>query len=151
LTGVETDISEKNLQQRGRHPNLLILEGLMLNIPPAVADAVVPGTEQRAGGTIVVAVSGAVDGSRVRTVHRSVIDALRRHRPDHVDIGLSGCTMVDSEGMRGLRLCRTDAAQLDCRLAVVRAPVPVQRVLRGTGLCRCRPPPTCAVTWSRGR
>jgi hypothetical protein len=42
-------------------------------------------------------------------------------------------SLVDAARVRGLRLCRADAAQLDCRLDLVRASVPVRSVLRGAG------------------
>ncbi|MEV6844586.1 STAS domain-containing protein [Actinoplanes sp. NPDC051411] len=103
--------------------------------------AVVTDTANPAEGTVRLVLSGTVDAQRVRTVHCSIIDALRRHRPARIDIDLAGATLLDAAGLHGLRLCRADAAQLDCRLLIVRAPVAIMRVLQFAGLAE-NPPET---------
>jgi anti-anti-sigma regulatory factor len=97
-------------------------------------DIAVPSSRIDDSGTVVLTIDGDVDAQCVRAVHRGVIDALRRHRPSRIHLDLHGCARVDAAGLRGLRLCRADAAQLDCRLDLLRASLPVQSVLRGAGI-----------------
>jgi anti-sigma B factor antagonist len=106
----------------------------MLNICTTIADVVIAEPASRSGATIRLILSGVVDERRARTVHRSVIDALRRDRPARIDIDLRGCTVVDSAGVLGLQLCRADAAQLGCELILIRASLPIQRVLLAADL-----------------
>jgi len=94
----------------------------------------------RARGTIRLIVSGALDRQGVLRVRHSVIDALRHHRPARIDLDLLTCTVVDSDGVHGLRVCRADASQLNCRLVVVHAFGPNRRILHAAGLVE----PTCA-------
>lgn len=96
--------------------------------------AAVPPISIPAASTVLVIVAGVVDDRRVQLVHRSVIDALRRHRPACVQLDLSDCTAIEATAVHALRLCRADAAQLDCELIVARAPAPVQPTLRAAGL-----------------
>jgi ABC-type transporter Mla MlaB component len=104
----------------------------MLTVP--ARDAAVPSFRIDASGTVVLTITGDVDAEGVRAVHRGVIDALRRHRPSLIRLDLRGCGRIDAAGLRGLRLCRSDAAQVDCRLDLVRAPVPVLSLLQGAGI-----------------
>jgi anti-anti-sigma factor len=103
----------------------------MLNV--LARDVAVPESRIDAFGTVVLTIAGEVDAQGVRAVHRGVIDALRRHRPSRIHLDLQDCDLIDADGVRGLRLCRADAAQLDCRLDLVRTSVPVRSVLRGAG------------------
>lgn len=97
-------------------------------------DAAVPASRIDASGTVVLTITEDVDAEGVRAIHRGVIDALRRHRPSRIHLDLHDCALIDAAGVRGLRLCRADAAQLDCRLDLVRASVPVRSILRAAGI-----------------
>lgn len=101
-------------------------------------DVTLPLTRIDASGTIVLTVTGDVDAQRVRAVHRGVIDALRRHQPSEIQLNLHGCARIDKAGVRGLRLCRADAAQLDCRLTLVRVPAAMRPALHGSGFIETR-------------
>jgi len=83
---------------------------------------------------LVVPLGTAVNGPHLRTVHRQVIDVLRRHRPARMDLDFSRSVAIDAAGMRGLRLCRADAAQLDCRLVLVRTSLLIRSLLEAAGL-----------------
>jgi anti-anti-sigma regulatory factor len=106
----------------------------MLNVLAPAPDLVISQTGDDPAGTIVLPLAGVVETQRIREVHRAVIDALRRHRPSRIHLDLRACTQIDAAGLRGLRLCRTDAAQLDCRLDFIGASVAVQSLLRPAGL-----------------
>jgi anti-anti-sigma regulatory factor len=97
-------------------------------------DVAVTETGIDADGTVVLAVAGVVDAHHIRAVHRGVIDALRRHRPHRIHLDLHGCTLIDTDGIRGLRLCRADAAQLDCPVDPIRASAPVRSILQAAGI-----------------
>jgi len=110
----------------------------MLDVPAAAGGAaapdLVPKSEVRAGRTVRLLLSGALDGQRAQTVRRSVADALRRHRPARIDIDLLGCTFVDVAGVRALQLCYADVAQENCRLRFIQASAGTQRILQAAGL-----------------
>jgi anti-anti-sigma regulatory factor len=106
----------------------------MLNVSPTAADVVIAEPADQNGATIRLTLGGVVDERRARTVHRSVIDALRRHRPARIDIDLCDCTLIDAAAVRGLLLCHADAAQLGCDLVPIQASVPIERIMLAAGL-----------------
>jgi anti-anti-sigma regulatory factor len=111
-----------------------MLKDVVITERATVAALVSATTGRAAGGTIRLILSGTVDGPRAQTVHRSIIDALRRHRPARIDIDLLGCTRIDPVALLTLCLCRADAAQVSCRLVFLQASDPTRRMLATAGL-----------------
>jgi len=67
-------------------------------------------------------------------LHRAVLTALRRYRPRHIEIDTRGLISVDEEGLTALLLCRQDAQQVECRLAVKDPHPRTYQILREAGM-----------------
>ena len=87
-----------------------------------------------AGDVAGIAASGEIDASSAPQLHRTVVDALRLHRPSRIELDMSGVSFLDSSGLECLLLCHADARQLDCRLILTRPQPMTRRVLEITGL-----------------
>jgi anti-anti-sigma regulatory factor len=72
-----------------------------------------------ATGSLTISLAGDLDEPGARRLHSTVIDALRRYRPARIDIDLERVALCGPAGMRTLQLCRTDAAQVDCRIMLL--------------------------------
>jgi anti-anti-sigma factor len=75
-----------------------------------------------------------LDALGAADLHDAVIDALRRQRPECIEINLRGVPFLDSAGIRTLLSCRCDAERLGCRLTVTDPHPLAHRVLWFTGL-----------------
>jgi anti-anti-sigma factor len=81
-----------------------------------------------------VTVAGEMDMLSSPAVHAAVVDALRRHQPDRIEIDLHDVSFLDSAGIRTLLMCDDDARRMDCPLALVDPHPRVTRVLQIAGL-----------------
>ena len=87
-----------------------------------------------ATATVRMTMTGEMDAITARQVHQVVLEALRQHRPTHIELDVAGITYLDSAGIRALVLCQDDARQVGCDITVVNAPARIYRVLEITGL-----------------
>jgi anti-anti-sigma factor len=99
-------------------------------------------------------VSGDLDATSSADLHDAFVAVLRQHCPPGVDLDLEGVTYLDSAGLTGLLLCRDDARQMGCDLALRNTPTMVYRILQVAGLLEdlglARPPVPPAVPGTGG-
>jgi anti-anti-sigma factor len=81
-----------------------------------------------------VVLAGELDALGAAELSEVVVDVLRRHRPDHIEINLRAVPFLDSAGIGTLLSCRCAAQLLDCVLTVTDPHPLAHRVLRITGL-----------------
>jgi anti-anti-sigma factor len=86
------------------------------------------------GGRVLMCFSGEIDLSSAHLVDVAVTDALRSHRPRHVDVDLAGVRFLDASGIRTLLECRSRAIDAGCQLAVTNPPPMTYRVFELTGV-----------------
>ncbi|WP_157411356.1 hypothetical protein [Actinoplanes rectilineatus] len=65
-------------------------------------------------GALRVTVTGTIDRAGARRLHKAVINALRRHRPERITMDLTRASPLDPAGERCLQLCQADCLQMDC-------------------------------------
>ena len=81
-----------------------------------------------------IAVADDLDRSSAPSMERAVIQVLREHRPDQLELDLTDVAFVDAGGIRALLQCRSDAQQLGCRLTLTHVQPWVYRILEIAGL-----------------
>ena len=90
-------------------------------------------TDQQDNGTPVISVMGEVDLATVPALEEALLGMERR--PDRrVIVDLTGCTFLDSSGLRALVGTRERLERTNRRLALVLCTPGVLRVLQVTGL-----------------
>jgi anti-anti-sigma factor len=87
-----------------------------------------------ATATVRMTMTGELDAITAGPVHQVVLEALRQHRPTHIELDVAGITYLDSAGIRALVLCQDDARHVGCDIAVINATAGIYRVLEITGL-----------------
>jgi len=98
---------------------------LHVTVPPA-------GSLDRLARQITVA--GEVDAESADTVQEAVLDVLRGHRPQRIEMDLRAVTFLDSAGIRMLLQCSADARVSGSDFAVTAAHPAAYRVLQVSGL-----------------
>ncbi|MDI6098963.1 STAS domain-containing protein [Actinoplanes sp. NEAU-A12] len=81
-----------------------------------------------------IAVTGDIDAMSADQMHKSVIDALRRHRPMRIDVDMRAVTFLDSAGIRCLLVCRHDCSKMECGFVLLDPQPMARQVLRVTAL-----------------
>ena len=81
-----------------------------------------------------IVVAGELGTTGGAELHRAVLTALRRYQPRCIEIDTRGLISVDPQGLVALLLCRQDAQQVDCRLAVKDPHPRTYQILREAGL-----------------
>ena len=81
-----------------------------------------------------ITVADDLERSSAPSLERAVVQVLREHRPDRLEIDLAGVAFVDAGGIRALVHCRADAQQLGCRLVLTHVRPWVYRILKIAGL-----------------
>jgi anti-anti-sigma factor len=77
---------------------------------------------------------GDLDDLTARQLQTTVIEVLRRERPDRIDI--DQVAFLDTAGIKALLLCRTDASQVDCQIRLTNPQPVARRVLQIVGLLK---------------
>ena len=93
----------------------------------------VAATEQLENGTPVVRVVGEVDLATVSALEAALLD-VSDDRTDAVIVDLTGCTFLDSRGLRTLVVTRERLERSNRRLGLALSTPGVLRVLQITGL-----------------
>jgi anti-anti-sigma factor len=86
------------------------------------------------GRSVRIAVAGELDGPGSRPLQRVILDVLRRHRPQDIEIDLRDVSFLDTEGITALVLSQGDARQLNCELRLLNPRGTVYQVLKIVGL-----------------
>lgn len=105
---------------------------------PEVSSALPPAHEPPAAGpwagmTRIIA-CGEIDISTSAQLYSGVLDVLRRRRPSRIEVDLAGVAFLDASGVRALLMGQTAAAEVGCRLTVVKPSRMARRVLEIVGL-----------------
>ena len=99
--------------------------------PPILLDMQIGGT----GPAVCrIAVAGDLERSIAPALERAVIQVLREHRPEHLELDLARAAFLDAGGIRALLQCREDAQKLGCRLTLTHVQPWVYRILEIAGL-----------------
>jgi anti-sigma B factor antagonist len=77
---------------------------------------------------------GEIDISTSGRLYRGVLDVLRRQRPSRIEVDLAGVTFLDASGVRALLMSQTAAAEVGCRLTLIKPSRMARRVLEIVGL-----------------
>lgn len=112
------------------HSDFLPVTPPPLNRPP-LSITTAPDGEP---GAVRLAAHGELETRTAHLLHDAVLEALRRHRPGHITVDLTGITFFDVRGVRALLTGRTDATQANCRFTVADASHLVTRMLGVVGL-----------------
>ncbi|XVQ84091.1 STAS domain-containing protein [Microbispora siamensis] len=77
---------------------------------------------------------GEIDISTSGRLYSGVLEVLRRQRPSRIEVDLAGVTFLDASGVRALLMSQTAAAEVGCRLTLVKPGRMAHRVLQIVGL-----------------
>jgi anti-anti-sigma factor len=81
-----------------------------------------------------VCFSGEIDLASSDLIDVAIGDALRLHRPRHVDLDLAEVRFIDASGIRALLRCHERTVEAGCRLAVTNPQPLVYRIMEITGV-----------------
>jgi anti-sigma B factor antagonist len=100
-------------------------------VAPGATQRFVAATEQLENGAPVVSVTGEVDLATVSVFARTLLDAAEDGRGE-VFVDLTGCSFLDSRGLRALLATRGRLEHSNRRMALVLSNPSVMRIFRLT-------------------